>query len=473
MKAESEGYIAMTESSMQSKGGKDEEKLDELPVVTLPRSFSPTDSAVNAELEISRRFDRAVVNDCVLDESWEWNGKGLDELPGLAKWMFKLNKQQSERFDPKVERELLMGLFRGYMGERISGALKGLDQAESVFSTIPLEDLTGLELIDPADVEGGPNKGYILAAAVRAGLSDFSPNLPEEISKEEAARFDAELKIYLQKHPELVDAEAQRILEDGKEDIHTMSEARRVAFTRLMEEEGFETRKEAIEAMKEDIALGLGAYGYKASKKWGLEESDPGILHFDSEMPDGFAPGGEGPVEVKSLKPYELKAWIEALLARKVPSANLTEFISDDALRRAGGKFVPHSDGKLPFRLNIDAEVQFTDDVRAGHSKEGVEPLGRDAFVILRFPKDANENDLKALGKMLHEDLHFSRVLIQRMPFTSDEIDELALEAVASQRDLFAKPPEGTKGRKGMTFKDRELQLIGSLVGEDWSPSKP
>lgn len=203
--------------------------------------------------------------------------------------------------------------------------------------------------------------------------------------------------------------------------------------------------------------------GYEAETREDLEEdiilgyagNKGGLFYTESVMPDAFLSDLRGFVEVKAYMPYELKAWIDHLIR----TGELSFSASDEELKAHGGVFHPHASGDLHLGADLLAEIEFIDNLRAGHKEDG--ELGLDSIVILRFPSDSPDESLKELGLYLHEKAHLQNVIIQKLPFSSEELTTLAIEIFASQKDAIYKG-EGKK-----PFSKRELkEVVKPLIGE-------
>ncbi|MFH1289244.1 MAG: hypothetical protein ABIH88_00810, partial [Patescibacteria group bacterium] len=72
----------------------------------------------------------------------------------------------------------------------------------------------------------------------------------------------------------------------------------------------------------------------------------------------------------------------------------------------------------------------------------------------LRFPSDSPDELLEKLGIHLHEKAHFQKVIIQKLPFSSEELTTMAISIFARQMET-----TNEKGEK-LQFSGREIERV-------------
>ena len=434
----------------------------------------------------------------VKSKGWRWNGRTVDEVPGLAKWSIQLNtpKEKGERFDETRVKSMVRGVLRGFIGERESGVL-GLDRAITVCTTVPMEELAEHRIVDLASLPGGPSKERILMEASLESVSHLLEKIPNEQLKlmflGESVNFRLANSLFervkrrvrdyhtgafgkqWRSKPQhvgkpvppldsLVEHELEEIERTSLEATGRISaEARACRFLWEVVQGESDSGRDSTDAPRkilitqdkdtlakidplaltkigqEDLAI-LGTEVYEVARS--------GINYETSTIPDALV-DMEGFVEVKALKPDEIVE-LERVLEGGVSFGGVLD----------GVVYNPETKGVMFVGANLEGNTYFVDTIRS--HLEGYQPLHEDQLVILRFPADAPDEVLIRLAERVVQ-AGYKRLVVQKLVHTSKELNDMARQYIRDNLDKIR-----TGDYKGMKLSEDELRIFEELAEEEW-----
>lgn len=390
------------------------------------------------EAGLTRMDFREVVIDTVKSPEFEWNGVNFKGI------LSEVKKRLSDG-DPEIKR--MKGILRGVIGELVSGATPLGFEAETAF-----EIGMGNEEYVATDLDvlvGGNFKSGILRSALTGWLS---------------------------KRPD--------IREKMRDDLGLGGKSRKgkATYTTWGGSTVEKTSKRAGEtAIADEHARRLEVYTAQYIEKiLGSSNGDDGEgLHSQTVIPDGLlyyrlktsdVAELAGFVEVKTYSPASLKSFLEKLsvgsdvdkedkLNLRLGLARSIKFLSLLMKFKHGGL--------LP-KLSDDEKLDLPNDGRLPKSvystPEEVEsriPVfdKTNTVIVMRFPSDVESSDLKILGEYLVS-LGYRKISIQKLHFTSVEIDEIARRVIA--RDLLHLRQKNLVN--GRQFSDKEVEVLERIM---------
>ncbi|KKS15886.1 MAG: hypothetical protein UU72_C0032G0018, partial [candidate division WWE3 bacterium GW2011_GWB1_41_6] len=452
-----------------------------LPEIVKPEPLS------QEEIEESRMEVEAKVR----SSGWVWNGKNLGEMAGIVKWHIQLNapKEQGERFDEKRIKANIKGILRGFVGERVSGAT-GFEQATTVFTTVPLEELHELHMTDLATLPGGPGKERMLLEASLESVSHISKERVEELIKSLNREYNKPDARTINVDWELVEKsfgyikhlvniyhtgqyrnEWQRKEENRGKRMPNLDELIEKEFEWMGGRYGISNPEvEQICRLYWEIVQGESDSGKGSNGEIGKfhavtvnkgtpmghmeihEETYKGINYSASTSPDALVVDKKdimGSVEVKSLTNIEVRKLADALKRGASTGGVLDGILWDEETNR-------------PYFVapNLEGSTYFVDTLRT--HLQGHERLNEDQLIVLRFPADAPD---EALGKLAERAVNggFTRFVIQKLGFTADELNGIAQEYIRNNLDLIQKGDY-----KGLRLSKAEIAIFEDLANEPW-----
>jgi len=354
--------------------------------------------------------------EAAMSPKWKWNNYTFTDLIAQIENNYRNGSTKEE-----VIRDTLEGNIRGFTGERISAQYSVESLRDSTFGDV--SGLEGTTTIGGSDSPYGRSKARIISGVLQQGFA-VSPirtgilGGPIPIS---AIGID----------PKLTEIRQNKELS---------GEVKALLYRKWAE------RKRILLAQHEYIT---GFSGWGSDSKSSQQET---TFKEEFTMPDAFILHGEelrGIVEVKCYKPEETKALATAM--------------RDDNF--LGHKVTYKSNSGNTFNLgaDIDRIQNFGNFINA---QIGQENQYGDFPVVLRFPADSDPEDLKAIFEYYKR--RGNNVIIQTLPVTSIEIDNLARSRIRSDIDTMLERANNRGGGKRNTKKippERE-RIYRSIVQE-------
>ncbi len=350
--------------------------------------------AIRGAIDEARAVCKKSIEEKVLDPTWEAGGFSPERLVNLIKRSWD-DQRPKDIAEAGVEEFIdhVKAFCRGRLGgERANLATLTLEA--SVVHCSPGVDLATLHVVDfnfpSLELEEGgyPTKGRILTTAVESRVAHRT--------RKEFDKLDWDL-------------DALR-----KSEVFAGIVAR-------------DTRAIYRDSVLPDAFL---LSRFKGSMP--VEAVQGGVEEHESMEQAGLV----GVVEAKAYTPEEISKWV-LQLKEQAAAGTLT----DDLTVRFTGKEIGMKDPDKEINLGVSVgkEVAFLDELRLGRLGEDVGKLGKEAVVLLRFPADAQDEDLTALGELLENKLGYKKVVIQKMLQTSKELLEYGVRVLAKQWDKVKK----------------------------------
>ncbi len=347
-----------------------------------------------------------------------------EEILARVKWSMGVNKRNGKDvpWNPDATRGKLSGNLRGLVAEAVSEKLSLLD-IQTVFSSKD-PHLEGLSVVSPQEFagSGGNKKGDVLAHM-----------LEESLREKPLQMFDPTVR--MPNNPIIAGFKKERL--ESKAPQVTPQE-----YGRLLRD--YMARIE--EETNDQIVKG---YTYAPVREKGGSVTPAGELYVRTVIPDALILDQGTPVGLVEVKAYQADELAKLL--------TLIRTTGKEGIRYTGhagqfGKTYPGAEND-PYSLgaDLDGEVAFVDILR------GLAGLGteRDShnLVVLRFPADIPDNLLIQYGVMIVS-YGFRNVIIQKLPFSGEELDVIARELVKAQW-----PDLNSHSSKG-NFSNRELEVL-------------
>ncbi len=315
--------------------------------------------------------------------SWKWNNYTFLDLIAQIEGNYR-----NGSINEAVIKETLEGNIRGFTGERIS-AQYSIEALQS--RTLgDISELEGTSTIGGSDSPYGRNKARIISGVLQQGfaISPIRTGIPGGPIPINTIGID----------PKLTEIRENRELS---------GDVKALLYRKWAE------RKRIQLAQHEYIT---GFSGWSSNSGNSQHET---TLKEEFTMPDAFILHGDelrGIVEVKCYKPEETKA-----LATAMRDVNFL-----------GHKVSYKSNSGNTFNLgaDIDKIQNFGNFINA---QIGLENQYGEFPVVLRFPADSDPEDLKAIFEYYKK--RGNNVIIQTLPVTSKEIDDLAKTAIRDNID--------------------------------------
>jgi len=354
------------------------------------------------------RNEKLVVD--VLDKALKIDGKKLKDIPGSLKWSLdftKANKGEGE-ISHEAVKSLMSGVIRGSITERVS-CLVPLEAAET--------------FLPP-----GEETASVLAGVRIVNTSEL-PSL----------RVERSWKKGYWENPKLREGQ----LAGKKAGILQSAAASTVAVPKGV-------LRKYKEQYKAEVIEGYGGSPPSPSKKTENREGAEGGLYYDkTTMPDGFIVSQEGTlvgvVEVKAYSPKEFQLYVEEARKQGRLSLDIDQKTYNEYLETESTQY----GGKIRLGLDIDGEQKMLDILRGADS---LDPLEVDGLVVLRVPNDVNRDDIE--GFQLHcQKLGYHNVVVQRLPLSFDELNQLGKQAVITLQEEFKK-------KDNRALKKNELRIL-------------
>lgn len=350
----------------------------------------------------------------VLDLDLKVDGKTLYELPGLLKWTHDINKKD-ENYSPKASGELLPGIVRGIVTERIS----------------QLVELKEGEVVVP---KKGTLRNYLSECEI---ISAFDPRIPTlGVSNSEMRNKNepTELKEgwWQGSKPGILQAATRATVDIPKE----VSE------------------KDSSQYILE-VVQGYGGSKPGSTGKSEISGAEAGLYYSQTAIPDSFLINREnefvGVVETKAYSPEEFSLYVK----KAAEQGSFEVQISDEDYNQALMTETEHYGGTIRLGFDIEGQQKMLDILRDAHNQ--LDPLENMGIVILRIPADVSETDISEFDDLCH-DFGYDNVVVQKLPFSFEEIDQIGKEAVR-------KIGNGFREAKKFKFADRELKVLSEYSG--------
>lgn len=351
------------------------------------------------------------------------------ELLARVKWSMGVQKRggRDVPWSSDAAEGKLSGNLRGLVAEAVSEGMPLLE-AQTVFNSkgVTLEKFS---VVSPQEFAGSPSnkKGDVLSHLLKQSLK----NKPLQA-------FDPTVR--MKNNPIIATFKAER--ETAK-----APEVSREEYNRQIRAYLEEARKH----MEEEIVQG---YAYAPVREKGGSITPAGEWYGSTVIPDALIIDQDVPVGIVEVKAYqadELAKLLALIRTTGKESIRYTGTADQFGKTYSGAEKDPYSLG-----ADLNGEVAFVDILR------GLAGLGRgktlDNLVVLRFPNDIPDNLLSQYGEVAVS-CGFSNVVIQKLPFSGEELDIIAKELVKAQwSDLSS---HSTKAN----FSDRELRVLKTYAG--------
>lgn len=352
---------------------------------------------------------KSEVKSRVLDPELEVDGKDLHELPKLLKWTYDFNKGD-EHFSPKAAESLLKGAIRGVVTERAS-QLVALNEGEMV---VPKE---------------GTLKDYLGGCRTISGYDESIPTLG----------------VYSER------TRSGKKLSWGSQRGKKMGILQAATRSTISIPDNI-PRREVPQYILE-LVEGYGG----TPPRTGGEGSQAGLHYEETAMPDSFVMNSDdefvGVVETKAYTPEEFSLYV-----RKAKEKGYLEVDVDyDEYYEATGVDAEHYGESMRLGFDIDGQQRMLDILRDAINEK--EPLENTGIVLLRVPSDIVDDDIEEL-EQLSRRYGYGNLAVQKLPFTSDELDELGKRVVGKIGDDFSK-------HSNYRFANRELKILSEYAGVD------
>ena len=364
-------------------------------------------------------------------ESLVTDKRKCEEILSKVKWSLGVQKKKNETsnsWNSDAISERVEGNLRGFVTETVSENIP-LYKAENVFSSgeIPLETL---KVVSPQEFAGSfsNKKGDVMSTLLRRSLEDKPLRV-----------FDPEVRV-----------SGNPIISQFKE-----KRSREKSPQVSSQEYGDQLRRYLKQVEKETIEQIIQGYTYSSVKEKDGSTTPAGEWYDTTVIPDGIIVNEGVPVGVVEVKAYQTEELGKLLSLIRASGKNA---ISYKGTATDFGKNYQGADTE-PFSLGVDlnSEVAFVDILR-GLADKGKE---RDTYnlIVLRFPNDIPNNILSQYGEMIVS-YGYRNVVIQKLPFSNSELDDMAKEVVRSQWGSLS-----FQLLRGGNFSDRELNILEQYIG--------
>lgn len=354
-----------------------------------------------------------------------------EEMLARVKWSLDLQNRSGNKitWGPEAIKGRISGNLIGFIAEAVSEKIP-LSNAQTVFNpqTIPLE---ALKVVSPQEFADSTSnaKGDILAYMLRRSF------------EEKPFKF-LDPKVRVKNNP-LIDMFKKERRESGASQVSS-------------QEYGIELGKYLVrmkDAMEEEVIEG---YAHEKAREKDGSVTPAGEFIKATVIPDGIVTDKEGyPVGVFEVKAYDAEELGDAMFLIRKRGREATYFKGTAA---NFGKMYPGADKEqYSIGVDIDKEVAFVDILR-GLTGKGTD-MGAGNLVLLRFPNDIPDNLLIQYGEMIVS-YGFTNVVIQKLPFSREELDIIAREVIKSKWGTLS-----FQSLRGSNFSERDLEVLRKYAG--------
>lgn len=337
----------------------------------------------------------------VLDKELEVDDRNLRNLPSIMKWTLNINKGKEHWSKEKTE-SMISGLARGMIAERVN-LLVPLDQAETILPDPRIQKMISESSIISTSDESIPALGVNMRTReiVEGRLKGKKPGILQAAVRDTI------------KVPDVV---PEKLRDQYISDV-------------------------------------IEGYGGSSPSP----EADAGIHYEETTIPDAFIKYHYqiiGAVESKAYSAGEFKLYVdEAKKQRK-----LHVEVSTERYNEFLGAEEEHWGGGINLGFDVEGEQRMVDILR--DSLYGADAMDDYVPILLRVPADVDNQDIEEYYGLCRE-LGLENMIVQKLPFSSEELDELGVKAIKAVKEEFTK-------RDHMSLSNRELKVLGEYADIDF-----